>query len=393
MKDRIIHWLVIPIVSVLVWMQFSTHFAKINISWVPLNSHIPHVNSLKNNTHLDLRSFLRSHNGEFPVIMERDVDTHRENAAFMVLCRNEDLYSLTETIQNVQDRFNSKFSYDWVFLNDVEFTEDFMYNVLTLIPSGSVKFGKIPQEEWSIPDWINQTLARENWDIYEQQNMIYGKSESYRNMCRYFSGFFYNHPLMATYQYYWRIEPGVKYYCDIDYDVFQFMQQNEISYGFTISMFEYADTIPSLWSSFNEFMDVNDYERGDLIDFVQNDDKDKTYNLCHFWTNFEIADLRIFQNSKYQQFFQYLDQLGGFYYERWGDAPVHSLFISSFLNADEVWWFGDIGYYHAPYLQCPRDTSVRSKGKCSCNPEKDFSSDRLSCTNLLLAIKNMTTAS
>ncbi len=44
-------------------------------------------------------------------------------------------------------------------------------------------------------------------------------------MCRYFSGFFYHHPLLADVDYYWRIEPDVHYYCDLDYDPFLFMQQ------------------------------------------------------------------------------------------------------------------------------------------------------------------------
>ena len=49
------------------------------------------------------------------------------------------------------------------------------------------------------------------------------------------------------------------------------------------------------------------------------------YNLCHFWSNFEIGNLNFFRNESYETFFQYLDHTGGFYYERWGDAPVHTI--------------------------------------------------------------------
>jgi hypothetical protein len=35
--------------------------------------------------------------------------------------------------------------------------------------------------------------------------VIYGGSESYRHMCRYESGFFFRHPLMMNYEYYWRV--------------------------------------------------------------------------------------------------------------------------------------------------------------------------------------------
>ena len=38
---------------------------------------------------------------------------------------------------------------------------------------------------------------------------------------------FYKHELVKQYQYYWRIEPGIKIYCDIDYDVFEYMIIND----------------------------------------------------------------------------------------------------------------------------------------------------------------------
>jgi alpha 1,2-mannosyltransferase len=48
---------------------------------------------------------------------------------------------------------------------------------------------------------------------------------------RFQSGFFFRHPLLDQYDYYWRVEPDVDYYCDIDYDVFKFMRDNNKKYG------------------------------------------------------------------------------------------------------------------------------------------------------------------
>jgi hypothetical protein len=38
---------------------------------------------------------------------------------------------------------------------------------------------------------------------------------------------------------------------------------------------------------------------------------------CHFWSNFEIGRLAFFRSEAYLQFFEHLDQAGGFFYERW----------------------------------------------------------------------------
>ena len=36
----------------------------------------------------------------------------------------------------------------------------------------------------------------------------------------------------------------------------------------------------------------------------------------------------------------------GFFYERWGDAPIHALGVSMSLRIDQVMQFEDMGYCH-----------------------------------------------
>jgi hypothetical protein len=53
--------------------------------------------------------------------------------------------------------------------------------------------------------------------------------------------------------------------------------------------------------------------------------------------------LRWFRSKEYNDYFEHLDKAGGFFYERWGDAPVHSLAVGMFLNKSEIHYFADIG--------------------------------------------------
>ncbi|KAJ2931368.1 hypothetical protein H1R20_g5752, partial [Candolleomyces eurysporus] len=50
-------------------------------------------------------------------------------------------------------------------------------------------------------------------------------------MCGFNSGFFYRHELLQPYRYYWRIEPNVGYFCNLNYDPFKFMEDNNKVYG------------------------------------------------------------------------------------------------------------------------------------------------------------------
>jgi alpha 1,2-mannosyltransferase len=113
------------------------------------------------------------------------------------------------------------------------------------------------------------------------------------------------------------------------------------------------------------------------------------------WSNFEIADMDFWRGEAYTAFFNYLDSLGGFYYEvrpslpflliyytdidlivlaiqRWGDAPVHSIAAALFAPKDKLHFFNEIGYEHAPYTHCPRGEDTWTKGRCGCDPKQSF---------------------
>lgn len=310
-------------------------------------------------------------------------------AAFVTLARNSDLYDLIPSIKEVEDRFNRKFQYDWIFLNDDEFTDEFK-EVTTALISGTTKYGKIPHEHWSVPDWIDEAKAAAGREQMLKDNVIYGGSIPYRHMCRFESGFFYRHELMDEYDWYWRVEPSIQLHCDIDYDIFKFMADNNKKYGFTISIHEYPKTIPTLWQTTKDFMAKHPefISSNNMMDFIS-DDNGVSYNNCHFWSNFEIASLDLWRGPAYSAYFEYLDKAGGFFYERWGDAPIHSIAAALFLDRDQIHHFNDVGYYHGPFHACTIDKEVRLRGKCNCNPDLDFTWNGFSCGQKFYTVNNL----
>lgn len=208
--------------------------------------------------------------------------TGRMNATFVTLARNSDVWDIAESIRQVEDRFNRNYHYDWVFLNDKPFDDEFK-KLTTSLVSGQTYYGIIPKEHWSYPEWIDKDKARRVREDMAQRKIIYGDSESYRHMCRYESGFFFRHPLMLNYEYYWRVEPSIKLFCDVSFDPFRYMAEHGKKYSFVISLYEYQDTIPTLWSSTQKFMEKHPEHiaEDNSMDFLS-DDGGSTYNLCHF---------------------------------------------------------------------------------------------------------------
>ncbi|KAF7778713.1 CAZyme family GT15 [Agaricus bisporus var. burnettii] len=302
----------------------------------------------------------------------------RANAAIVILARNSDIDGVVDSVKQMEDRFNKKFRYDYVLLNEQPFEDKFKYRLEQLTDS-TIKYGLIPPEHWVQPDWIDEEKASAARKDMVKNNVIYGGSVPYRNMCRFNSGFFYRQEILKPYKYYWRVEPGVKFFCDIDYDPFIFMEDKKKVYGFTISLFEYKETIPTLWNTVKDFIKQNpDFVApGNSMQFLS-DNNGEDYNLCHFWSNFEIGDLDFWRGEAYSKFFDHLDKAGGFYYERWGDAPVHSIGAALFAQKEQIHFFNDIGYRHEPFQHCPQG-SAHKQGKCWCDEKVNFDYEWYSC--------------
>ncbi|PGH26881.1 hypothetical protein AJ80_01463 [Polytolypa hystricis UAMH7299] len=302
------------------------------------------------------------------------------NATFVTLARNTDVWEVAKSIRHIEDRFNKDYHYSWVFLNDGDFDDTFKEITSNLV-SGKTHYGKIPREHWSFPEFIDQDRAAEVRKEMKQKQVIYGDSISYRHMCRYESGFFFRHELMNQFEFYWRVEPSIEYFCDIPYDPFRFMQDNKKKYSFVLSLFEYKETVATLWDSAKKFMQAHPEHiaENNNLDFISSDGGE-TYNLCHFWSNFEIGSLNWLRSKAYLDYFESLDKDGGFFYERWGDAPVHSIAAALMLSKDEIHFFDDIAYRHVPFLHCPNDPEIRKERKCHCNPDDSFDWNGYSCT-------------
>ncbi|TEB31240.1 glycosyltransferase family 15 protein [Coprinellus micaceus] len=302
----------------------------------------------------------------------------KANATIVMLARNGDINGVTFSMKQLENNWNNKYHYPYVFLNDQPFSQEFKDRVAT-VTSSEIKFGLIPTEHWKQPDSIDEEKATKEREKMVANNVIYGGSVPYRNMCRFNSGFFFRHPLLADYKYYWR--PDVKFFCDIDYDPFLVMEDQNKVYGFTVSLYEYEATIPTLWKATKEFIDKHpEYlPKDNAMQFIS-DDGGNTYNRCHFWSNFEIGDLDFWRGEAYMKYFTHLDEAGGFYYERWGDAPVHSIGAALFAKKDQIHFFHDIGYRHEPFQHCPQG-AAHKKGKCYCDPKQNFDYEWYSCLN------------
>ncbi|KAI5799855.1 nucleotide-diphospho-sugar transferase, partial [Geopyxis carbonaria] len=320
----------------------------------------------------------------------------KEKASIVMLVRNWELADALKSIKQIEERFNRHYRYPWTFLNDEEFTEEFrIYTSIAV--SGEAEYGLVPKEHWGMPDWISKDKSEKNRQRMERDGVIYGDSKTYRHMCRFNSGFFWRHELLEKYDWYWRVEPYVGFYCDQLYDPFTFMRENNKSYSFVIALPEYVETIPTLWKTVQSFARKHpehiapDNSLSLIAENAHLGLQNVDYNMCHFWSNFELGSLQFFRSQAYRDYFDYLDAAGGFYYERWGDAPVHSIAAALLLPKDHIHFWDDFGYSHVPWGRCPVREDDYTHGRCQCEyngKEKSFDFNEASCLSRWYLLHN-----
>ncbi|KAI4211865.1 MAG: hypothetical protein LQ351_005356 [Letrouitia transgressa] len=273
----------------------------------------------------------------------------RINATILSLVRNKEIDGMVQSMRDLEKTWNSKFNYPWTFFNDEPFTEEFKKRT-SAETKAKCYYHTIPEEHWDVPAWINFDLFEESAKILMEQDIQYGNLVSYHQMCRWNSGLFYKHPALEHVRYYWRVEPKVHFFCDVDYDVFRYMEDNNKTYGFTINLYDAPQSMPTLWPETQRFIKAHpEYVKSDdvnarqwLEDAEQRPEHNKKasgYSTCHFWSNFEIADMNFWRSKAYEDYFNHLDRAGGFFYERWGDAPVHSIALGLFEDASKIHWY------------------------------------------------------
>jgi mannosyltransferase len=289
--------------------------------------------------------------------------SRRPNGVIYILLKPSRIAEATVALRNVEDRFNRRLKYPYVlFMGEDEFgaITDEVRDKVSWITEGRATFAAISNEAWGVPPSLDMSLVNDS-----VRNI--GFTLGYRSMCRYYSGWFWRHPALLKYDWLWRLDTDIVFHCDVPYDPIEHMISKKALYGFVQISLDATWVQPTLASNVSSFLAENahivpkDANLGFVWDGAAAIQKamageagsDEWTKEC-MYNNFEISHRSVWESEIYTKFFNFLDRTGGFFYERWGDSPVHSFGLAMSLRKDQVTHFSDLGYQHQgwPY-ECP----------------------------------------
>ncbi|KAF8884803.1 nucleotide-diphospho-sugar transferase [Infundibulicybe gibba] len=287
----------------------------------------------------------------------------RPNAVIAMLVSPTRMTQALMALKNVEDRFNRRLKYPYVLLTEAEISPE-LQDKISWATEGRATVANLPAEMWDVPEWLDRRKIQESLDII-------GYSLGYRSMCRFYSGFFWKHPALSKYDWIWRLDTDIEFHCDIPYDPVQIMIDENKLYGFVQITGDAIGVQPTLAPNASTFLrgashllpaDANlGFIWRDVPKALQGEAGNNDWTIRTMYDNFEISHRSVWESPIYQAFFDYLDNQGGFFYERWSDAPIHSFGLAMTLRKDQVIQFTDTGYQHQGWgYECP------DLARCAC---------------------------
>jgi alpha 1,2-mannosyltransferase len=145
-----------------------------------------------------------------------------------------------------------------------------------------------------------------------------------------------------------------------------------------IAVREIRETVPTIWATAKEFIKAHPDILPDknALSWITDNNGD-SFNLCHYWSNFQIGALSLFRSKAYGKYFDHMDKAGGIYYERWCAAPLLTIGVTLLTTPDQVHFFNDIGYKHTVFQHCPKGDEYVNK--CFCNVDASMDNRPGSC--------------
>ncbi|QPH10639.1 hypothetical protein C2857_002035 [Epichloe festucae Fl1] len=157
-------------------------------------------------------------------------------AALVTLAHEDDLEPLLSSMSQLEDSFNNRYKYDWVFFGIDVLSDKFrqltsnattatcIYEVARQNDVEPRRFNNICHSETESTQTFPHTPSSTRGDLLEPLQSI-------RQIQRWNNGPFAREKRLQTYDWFWRIEPGAQFTHDVEFDVFQFMRDHNIAYG------------------------------------------------------------------------------------------------------------------------------------------------------------------
>ena len=250
----------------------------------------------------------------------------KPKALIYYLTRANRLDQLKRSLESVEKYFNRVYRYPIVIFHESDLNS--FIPMIKQWTNSSIYFQLVT---FSLPSFLKKPV---------KEVILCHSPISYRHMCRFHAKLIYEHPIMHFADFLWRFDDDSLLTKTVPHDVFQFMRDNNLLYGYIWQHLDNYDCVTGLWEGTERYIKQNNIPPNAFPEW-------RSPKL--YYNNFEISSMALWKSQEYRSFIDYIDRLGGIYYHRWGDAPIKGIAASLFVPKHKLHHFKDIGYQHGTF--------------------------------------------
>ncbi|KAG0023996.1 alpha 1,2-mannosyltransferase 2.4.1 [Podila clonocystis] len=312
-------------------------------------------------------------------------EVEKANGVLVVFTSEDQIQDARQTVRDMEDRFNRGRNYPWVILSALPLTERSKH-LTAQLTKGTMTFGTVPKAHYRLPKSIDvgKSMAKDLDLIFAGVNSN-RTAISERHRWRYLSGFLARHELLNGYEFFWRVDPGLEIFCDIEDDPMLEMKKNGQKFAWSMSTTGHKDGVPSAWA----FVDTFKKTHADVLpqhnsEFFLAKETGDEFTTCTFGVQNSIGHVDFFRSPEYLAFFDAIEHEGLIYYEKFTDAVVATLGVSLLLPKSQILHLDGMGWATASkeWSYCPHSAELNAK--CHCNPNPAIKPAHLSCNSFWL---------
>ena len=252
---------------------------------------------------------------------------------------------LEKSLDSLFENYNNDFNHDIIVFydNKYPFLEKDQYEIKK---NRNIKFHLLDDNLWKPPD------CEELKNNSDQSKWVQPKfSLGYRNMMRWYGVLIYKYLDNLGYEWYMRMDDDSLLHSKINYDLFQFMYNNNYEYGFRAYCNDAISVSDGLIEFCYNYCNKNNIEPTFLNRYtLYNSEKTtKNYNILGYYNNFLITNLKFWLRDDVQLFLKHFDNSGFQYTKRWNDLISQAVTIQIFMERKKLYHFNDFSYEHTTF--------------------------------------------
>lgn len=259
----------------------------------------------------------------------------RHNAAVYILSSRTN--TLKKALEHFYKNWNNKYDYP-VYIHhfdDIyskEYIDDVQKNISDKITFHQIDYG-VPSHIKEEELFYNRTHLQYVRTSFPKSRLGYLHMEHFSSNLHKFGEKGCIIKEMEQYDYIMRIDDDSWFKESIDYDFFDHVQNQPIATAFTWNHcgLNHLETRENLWDLYLEYLKLENIDpfsikNQQLREAVLDNDDMKMHTLKWSCGNFNIYNVKMFLDSGFAKWMDYVNEHGGLYKHRWGDLETLGVF-------------------------------------------------------------------